>query len=183
MIKKILIGVGVLVLVLGSLYAYMSNRNRVLSPPGEEVYVGNSLKIEVKYSRPSVKGRLIFGEESAGALQPYNVYWRLGANEATSITIDKDVLMNGNPLPAGTYSVYAFPGEEEFKIGINPEWDRWGYMEPDYSQDIFTFHVPINKLETPVEQFTTRIEAAGENSANLYFEFSDVQIPITIVAQ
>ena len=81
--KKILIGAGIFILILIFGYFYLDYRNNALSPHGNVKYDKNNLTIEIPYSRPSKRGRLIFGPEKDGALQPYGVYWRLGANNAT----------------------------------------------------------------------------------------------------
>ena len=68
--------------------------------------------MEIPYSRPTQRDRLLFGTIEEGVLQPYGVYWRLGANEPTTITYSRDVSFNGIPVPAYIYVIYAFPGEE-----------------------------------------------------------------------
>jgi len=178
--KKLLIGFGVLVLIIGLGMMYLNNRNRTLSPPGQEVYKNNDLEITVNYSRPSVRGRLIFGSEANGALQPYGSYWRLGANESTQIIFNKDVLFNGNPLKAGTYKVYAVPGANTFMVGISTEFDTWGYSEPDHSNDIFTTEIPVSYLTEPMEQFTVTITDAENGGAIVYFTWSDVELGVPI---
>ncbi|MCL6260130.1 DUF2911 domain-containing protein [Aquiflexum sp. TKW24L] len=180
MLKKFLIGLGVLALILAVAFIYMNNRNRTLSPPGFVELDNNKLHVKVLYSRPSVKGRLIFGSEADGALQPWGSYWRLGANEATEMTINQNVIFNGEPLNAGTYSLYAIPGADSFQIGVNTVVGSWGAQEPDYSKDLFVTEVPVTRLVTPVEQFTTRIENGPNDGAIVYFEWSDVQLIIPI---
>lgn len=180
MLKKVLIGLGIFALAAALLFIYANNRNRTLSPPGTvELDIAN-LHVEISYSRPSAKGRLIFGSEAEGALQPYGSYWRLGANEATEITVSQDVTFNGVPLKAGTYSLYAIPGEDSFKIGVNSELGYWGAFEPDYDQNLFITEVPVIPLSTPVEQYTIRIEKGPDNGALIYFEWSDVQLAVPI---
>ncbi len=180
MLKKVLIGLGILVVVAGILLVYANYRNRTLSPAGKEVFEENNLYIEVNYSRPSVRERLIFGAEADGALQPYGSYWRLGANESTEITLKQDVLFNGVPLSAGTYKLYAVPGADSFVIGVNTEIGTWGYSEPDYTKDLFTTEVPVKHLDKPFEQLTVRIEKDAANGAIVYFSWSDVELPIQI---
>lgn len=180
MLRKILIVLGVLALVLVLGFVYLNYRNRTLSPPGKELYKKNDLTIQIDYNRPSVRNRLIFGAAADEALQPYGSYWRLGANEATEITINQDITFNGVPLKAGTYAIYAMPGAANFIIGINTETGRWGALEPDYTKDLFRTEVPVTHLDTPVEQFTTRITDGTESAAIVYFEWSDVQIAIPI---
>src|SRR4051812_18685356 len=108
--KKILISVAVVILLLIAAMFYLNNRNRTLSPPGSETLTSGGLTVSVTYSRPSVRGRLIFGPEEQKALQPYGKYWRLGANESTEITFNRDITFNGEPVKAGTYRMYAVPG-------------------------------------------------------------------------
>ena len=180
MLKKVFIGLGVLAVVLLLVFMYANNRNRTLSPPGFVELDVNNLHVEIRYSRPSVRNRLIFGPAANGALQPYGSYWRLGANEATEITINQDITFNGVALKAGTYRLYAVPDQIAFRIGVNTGLGRWGAWEPDYDKDVFTTEVPVTKLDVPVEQFTTRIEKGPDNGATVYFEWSDVQLAIPI---
>jgi hypothetical protein len=180
MLKKVLIGLGVLSLVLILLFFYANHRNRTLSPPGKAEWKANGFEILLNYNRPAVRERLIFGTEAQGALQPYGKYWRLGANEATEVTFNQKVLFNGVALKAGTYRLYAIPGENSFQIGVNMELGKWGAFEPDYSQDLLTTEVAVTKLEVPVEMFTARIVAGTESTAIISFEWSDVQINIPI---
>src|SRR5690606_9240384 len=132
------------------------------------------------YSRPSVRNRLIFGTKEAGALQPYGEYWRLGANEATEITFNRDVQFNGQPVKAGTYSVYAVPGPDKFDIALNSETGRWGAMEPDYEKDILHTNVAVQKTDTPVEQYTIRLEPI-DNGINVIFEWADVRLVVPVI--
>ncbi|HYC84815.1 MAG TPA: DUF2911 domain-containing protein, partial [Chryseosolibacter sp.] len=99
--KKIFIALAVLVVFLAAAGFYLNYRNRSLSPPGSVSVKSGDLTVTVTYSRPSVRGRLIFGTEEKDALQPYGKYWRLGANEATEVSFTKDVLFNGSPVKAG----------------------------------------------------------------------------------
>ena len=149
--RKIFIGIGVfLVLIVGSM-AYLNNRNRTLSPLGEANISNNDFEISVKYSRPSVRDRMIFGTEAAGALQPFGKYWRLGANEATEVTFNKEVRVVDASLAAGTYAVYATPGEGSFEIFFNTALGNWGAFEPDHSRDVASVIVPTEQGEK-VEQ-------------------------------
>jgi hypothetical protein len=180
MVKKVLIGLGVIVLVMVMVFAWMNYRSRTLSPSDKAELEVNDLKMEINYSRPSVRERVIFGTEADGALQPYGSYWRLGANEATEITLNQEVIFNGMPLQAGTYRLYAIPGPNTFRIGVSSEIGKWGAWEPDSNNDLFTTEVPVNRLDTPVEQLTARIEEGPDDGATVYFEWSDVQLAIPI---
>lgn len=178
MLKKALIGIGILAVVLVGLLAYLNNRNRTLSPPGSAEASNQELTVSVSYSRPSVRGRLIFGPEAEDALQPYGIYWRLGANEATEITFSTDVLFGGKTLPKGTYTLYAIPGSKSFVIGVNSSLDRWGYSEPDYDQDVAKLSIPVEK-SPHTEQFTIELENSGAG-VNMLILWSDVKLTIPI---
>jgi hypothetical protein len=178
-VRRILIGVGILIMILGAAFMYLNHRNRTLSPPGSAELSHQGLTVSVNYSRPSVRDRLIFGTESEEALQPYGKYWRLGANEPTSITIDQDVLFNGNELEAGTYQLYAIPGEEKFIIGVNNEDRMWGATEPNYSLDLFRTEVPVLK-NTHTEQHTISLLPLMPSGILVVVEFSDIKIEIPI---
>ena len=177
--KKVLIWVVAILVVLGAAYAYLTYRNRTMSPPGSASVTSGDLVVSVTYSRPSVRGRLIFGSKEQEALQPYGEYWRLGANESTEVTFSKDVLFNGQKVAAGTYRMYAFPGADQFEIGLNSETGKWGYSEPDYSKDILRTKVDVQNLPNPVEQHTIRLEDAG-GTVNVIVEWADVRITIPV---
>jgi hypothetical protein len=165
MLKKVSIILLVLILIISALLAYLNYRNRTLSPPAEQrITTESGLQVRIDYSRPSVRGRLIFGDETAEPLQPYGKYWRLGANEATIIEFSKPVRIGGTAIAAGTYGLYAFPGANYFEIGVNQEWDRWGFSEPDYSKDLVRLKVPTEPIARSVEQLTIRL---GETNAGI----------------
>jgi hypothetical protein len=177
--KKILIGLAVFaVLVVAFLY-WANNRNRTLSPPGMAEITSGDLTVTIPYSRPSVRRRVIFGTKEEGALQPYGVYWRLGANESTEITLNRDVLFNGMPVKAGTYKIYTIPGQQEFEVRLNSELGKWGAWEPDYSMDVLTTKVPVQQSPN-VEQHTISLEPT-ESGVNIIVEFSTVRfiVPLT----
>jgi hypothetical protein len=180
--KKILISVAVIAVLLFAALSYLRYRNRQLSPPGSETLTSGGLTVTVNYSRPSVRGRLIFGPEAQGALQPYGKYWRLGANEATEITFNRDVLFNGAPVKAGTYRMYAVPGSDSFDVGLNSELGKWGRFEPDFSKDVLHVKVPTHKTSAPVEQFTISLAPEGDG-IKMIFEWSDTRFEVPLKAQ
>lgn len=179
--KKVIVTIVVIVALLAAAVAYLNYRNRTLSPPGSTTLQNGDLTVSVNYSRPSVKGRLIFGEESENALLPYGKYWRLGANESTEIEFNKDVTFNGQAVKKGIYRMYAIPGKESFEIGLNSELGKWGYSEPDYSLDVLKTKVQVQK-NAPVEQHTISLENA-DNGINVIVMWSDVKLSIPVRPQ
>ena len=177
--KKIIIGVIAVVVVLGAAMAYLNYRNYSLSPRGSASFTNGELSVSITYCRPSVRGRVIFGTKEEGALQPYGAYWRLGANESTEVTFNKDVSFNGSPLKAGTYRLYAVPGEKEFEIIVNTELGKWGAFEPNHEADVLSTKVPVQASSSPVEQHTiTVVQAEGGIDINVEWEKVKFVVPV-----
>ncbi len=181
MLRKVLIGIGILAVVLVGLLMYVNNRNRTLSPSGSAEASNRDLSVSISYSRPSVRDRVIFGPDAEEALQPYGVYWRLGANEATEITFNRDVIFGGKELEKGSYTLYAIPGDTVFVIGVNSSVDRWGYSEPDFSQDVARITIPVEE-SVHTEQFTIDLTNSAEG-IDMVILWSDVRLTVPIKAQ
>ena len=86
--------------------------------------------VVVEYGRPSVNGRAIWG-----GLVPYGQVWRTGADEATTISFDKDVAIEGQPLAAGTYALFTIPAEGEWTVIFNKTAKQWGAFKYEQGQD------------------------------------------------
>ena len=180
MLKKILMGIGVLILAFVLYSVYVLFIADPVSPLATENYSDQGLEIEVKYSQPSKKGRVIFGD-GEDALQPYGEYWRLGANAATEVSFNKDVMFAGEAVSAGTYRMYAVPGANEFKVGLNSEVDVFfGVGEPDYDLDVLTVMIPVQTVDE-VETLTYKF-SSDSSSINMDFmwDTSLITIPITV---
>lgn len=86
--------------------------------------------------------------------------WRTGANEATTFAVDKDVTIEGKKLPAGKYSLYSIPGEQQTTLIFNKTWNQWG-TKYDQAQDALRVDVSNGTSETSQEQFTISASADG----------------------
>jgi hypothetical protein len=182
MVKKVLLGIGALLLLTVLITIYRVRTAPPKSPPDTVSYSQGGLDIKVSYSRPYKRGRTIFGEKSAGALVPFGQYWRLGANAATEITLSKAVQVAGKPLAAGNYRVYAIPSATMWKIIFNSQVGKFGFFEPDHEKDVLSIEVAPETVATPVEQFT--IAVSGEPSAaKLEFTWDTTSVRLPIVAQ
>ncbi|HLT75424.1 MAG TPA: DUF2911 domain-containing protein [Ohtaekwangia sp.] len=177
--KTIWIIIASIVVLLVAAYAFLMYRNRSLSPPGEVSATTGDLTVSITYSRPSVRERLIFGTEEQEALQPYGKYWRLGANEATEVTFNRDVTFNGSAVKAGTYRMYAVPGPEEFEIALNSQLGQWGAFEPDYELDILKTRVPVAETSSHVEQFTISLPVV-DSGIDIVFEFGETRFVVPV---
>lgn len=181
MIKKILLvlGIGFLLFVLWAAYGIFIADP--VSPTATATYNEEGLEITIDYSQPSKKGRLIFGTAESGALQPYGQYWRLGANAATDITFNQDVNFGGKAVEAGTYRMYAVPGEEYFEVILNSESGVFfGAAKPDYELDLVTADALVEKTTSPVETFTIDFQSR-ENGVDILFTWDDTlfSVPVT----
>ena len=176
--KNVLKIIGVLILAFVGYVAYM-----VLNPlsPKETVsYSSEFSDLEVVYSRPYKKDRLIFGSEEGGALVPFGKYWRTGANAATTFETSSDILFNGEALSAGKYALFTFPYEDRWTLALSSESDVFfAITQPDPKFDVVKTSVPVTTSEKLVEQFTIEFtnDSLGTNMT-LAWEKTVVSVPL-----
>lgn len=103
------------------------------------------LKIKIYYSRPQLKGRQMIGAKAA----PYGQVWRLGANEAPEITFYEDANFGGVNVKAGTYAIFAVPGENEWEFILSSKLNTWGNYTT--SEDQFVARAKTNVISSPEE--------------------------------
>ena len=134
-------------------------------------------EIEIVYSRPGVKGRVIFG-----GLEPWGETWRAGANSATKITFSTPVKVGGTELPAGSYGLFALLGQGEWTVILNKISDQWGAYKYDPKDDVVRVKVAPVALAEPVETFTIDINDIRDESAtlNLIWEKTRVSVPLAV---
>lgn len=135
-----------------------------------------SAVIKVTYSRPSAKGRVIFGD-----LIKYGEVWRVGANESTEIKFYKPATINGVAVPAGTYSLFAIPEKDKWTVIINKELDLWGGYAYDETKDVVKIAVPVKPISTPVEALSIAFTTQGAiTNLVIGWDKTMVEVPITI---
>ena len=154
-------------------YAAAFQRNRI--SPHETVSADLGGKgISITYGRPSLKGRQ-FGQEVA----PYGQVWRLGADEATKLTVSSPMKVGGGPqLAAGSYSLWAIPGSDKWTLIVNKQADVWG-TRYDEAQDLARFDLPVEKT-APVEKFTITLQKKSDNSAEVSFAWGPQRVSTTL---
>ena len=132
--------------------------------------------ITVVYSRPSVKGRTIFG-----GIVPYGAVWRAGANQATKISFSTPVKLEGNEIPAGNYSLFAIPGEQEWTIIISKNMNQWGAFQYSTNDDLVRFPVtPVSLRDASVETFAIEFNRIRDESALLELVWDKTVVPIRL---
>ena len=179
--KKLILGgfAIVLFMVIGYIVYVFYFQERV-SPPDTAQFSQDGVELTIDYSRPSKKGRLIFGSDEDDALQPYGEYWRLGANEATKLTTNQSIDIMGNMLGPGSYAMYAFPDKEVWTIGFNSESENWGAWEPDYDHDVFRIEVKPTDPGSIIEQMIIRIEESDSYLAEIYIGWDNIELRIPV---
>lgn len=131
--------------------------------------------LKITYSQPHKRERSIFG-----SLVPYGQVWRTGANEATEITITRDILINNTPLKAGTYSLFTIPQKDSWTIIINSDLGLWGAYNYNEKMDVLRFNVPSQLLQGAVyEPFIIRIDQKNDK-AEIILAWDSVQVSIPI---
>jgi Protein of unknown function (DUF2911) len=146
--------------------------------PHETVSVDlGSGPVTITYGRPYLKGRKV-GQEVA----PFDQVWRLGADEATKLTIPTAAKLGSLSLTPGSYALFAIPGAAKWTIIVNKVANQWGAFDYDQSKDVGRFDVPVKKLSSPVEEFTISLEKQGRNAATMTFAWGGESVSTTLTA-
>lgn len=130
-------------------------------------------QVEIIYHRPNKKNRVIFG-----GLVPYGQIWRTGANNATIFEVTNDVMINGQKLPAGKYSLYTIPGEDEWTIIFNKSWNQSGTAYKEEDDALRVKAKPLMSSEKETMSFL--IEDVTDNTANVILAWDKVRVPFKV---
>ncbi|HSP13052.1 MAG TPA: DUF2911 domain-containing protein [Salegentibacter sp.] len=129
----------------------------------------------VLYSRPTKRDRVVFGK-----LVPYGQVWRTGANEATEITLYKDMKVGDAVVEAGTYTLFSIPEEKEWTIILSQNTHTWGAYEYTDEEDLVRITVPVRQSSTNIENLSMAFERTSEeNGTDLLIGWDDkyVRVP------
>ena len=133
--------------------------------------------IEVVYSRPSAKGRTIFGD-----LVPYGKMWRTGANTATKVTFGEDVKVGGVAVKAGSYALYTIPNKDEWEIIINKGATNGGLNGYKAEDDVARFKVKPSMLPFNVETFTIMLTDQTASSLKIFVIWGNQEAGFSVEA-
>lgn len=148
-----------------------------LSPTSTITQEFSTSKIEIVYSRPSMRGRKIFGD-----LVPMGTVWRTGANAATKITFGEEVEIGGVKVPAGSYSFYSVPGASEWEIIINKNAGNWGAMGYDTKDDVVRLKVKSSTLPQTMETFTMWVGNITFSSCTIDLAWENTMVSVPVKA-
>jgi hypothetical protein len=173
--KPLFFGIVASGLLCGTILAQNSSLQFPSPSPGSTLkqHVGLT-DIEIAYSRPSARGRQIFG-----GLLTWGKVWRTGANSPTTVSFSTDVKLNGTPIPAGKYALYTIPGKDEWTIIIHKD-TTTSVFQYNETNDLVRFHAKPTKLGEYVETFTILIDNLRDDSATLDLIWEKTCVPIRI---
>jgi len=143
---------------------YLKGDDRNLSP-----------RMRITYSRPGIKGRTIFGD-----LVPYGKEWRLGANEATQLTVYSAVEINGETLERGQYSVFAEPKEHFWMVHFSTQVNIWGGENRDQDQTVASIKVKTESIDETREELAMAFQRIDDEEAKLVIEWENTRVSIPI---
>ena len=131
-------------------------------------------EIKIDYHRPGVKGREVWGK-----LVPYNQVWRAGANENTTISFSKDVIVDGKNVPAGTYGLHMIPTANDWTIILNKDYRAWGSFFYKEENDLMRFKVKPQPAEFQ-EWLIYTFDEVTPNSATASLKWEKLAVPFKI---
>ncbi|HSK77404.1 MAG TPA: DUF2911 domain-containing protein [Thermoanaerobaculia bacterium] len=130
--------------------------------------------IQVDYYRPAVKGRTIWG-----GLVPYGEVWRLGANEATRLTVSDPVKVAGEDVPAGTYGLFAIPGAETWTMILSKRPKQWGAYFYKPEEDLLRFEAKP-ELGPFTEWMTVSLLPAGRDQVTVEIAWEKLRVSFPV---
>ncbi|MEW7280084.1 DUF2911 domain-containing protein [Aquimarina sp. 2201CG1-2-11] len=159
----------------------MKKNTKKHSPEETITHTAKDVTFTVFYNRPFKKGRKIFGN-----LVPFDQVWRTGANEATTFTTSKDIMVDGSILKRGTYTLWTVPNAKSWKVIFNKKEYSWGVdmngtPKRNETYDALTVEVPVHPLLNVVEQFSIYFENAKDFTIlYLAWDRTAIAVPITL---
>lgn len=169
-----------LTLLLTASVAFAQIKTPPASPTGKISQTVGLINVDVDYSRPSAKGRKVFGD-----LVPFGEMWRTGANASTKVTFSDKATVAGISLDKGTYALYTIPEKTNWTIIFYKNTSYWGVPQPkDFKEEDVAarFSVPVQNLSSKVETFTIEIGNLRNDGADIevMWENTKVVIPVKV---
>lgn len=146
----------------------------VLSPPREASATIGEVDLQVKYSAPSVRDRIVWG-----GLVGYDRVWVTGAHSATSVQFDEDIYFNDNRVAAGKYAFFTIPGRESWTVILNENWDQ--HLADEYDPDLDVLRLEV--LPEPnefTEQLRYSVSGSPDGTGLLEFAWEELKISIEL---
>jgi hypothetical protein len=159
----------------GAAHAQTAAAKPLLSPAATADVSLNGKAVHISYNTPSMRGRVIMG-----GLVPYGKVWRTGANPATTLKTETDLMIGTTFVPAGTYTLYTLPTAAEWKLIINKQTGQWGTVY-NADQDLARVVMKKDTLPAPQEVMSISFEKThgGKTQLHVRWETTDVWVPIS----
>ncbi len=139
--------------------------------------LGSGKTVKTDYSSPRMKGRKIYG-----GLVPFGEVWRTGANEATTFVTSADVMVGGNAVPAGSYTIFTVPNADNWKLIVNKKTGEWGIPYKYESDELGRVDMKVSKLPSPQENFTISYMKSG-GGCTMQIDWEDTRASVDISAK
>lgn len=133
--------------------------------------------LTITYHSPATRGRVIWG-----GLVAYNQVWVTGAHSATSLETDHPITIGGEQLPTGKYALFTIPGEQEWTVIINRNWNQ--HLTDDYSEaeDMVRFSVKPETTEQHQERLRYEIEPGSNNTGAIVITWDKLKLTLPVSA-
>tara|TARA_B100001142_G_scaffold84267_1_gene85461 strand:- start:7783 stop:8634 length:852 start_codon:yes stop_codon:yes gene_type:complete len=164
------------VFILISYFSFSQIQTPQPSPPSTLIQKVGLVDIKIEYSRPSMRGRKIFG-----GLIPYGEIWRTGANQNSKITFSEDIKIGDVKVLKGTYSIYTKPSIKFWELILYKKSDNWG-LPRNWDESLIALNLKVDSNELPfsIETFTIAINNLNNNGATLDFYWENTIVSFKI---
>ena len=154
----------------------LAQNHKPLSPAAKAEAVIGGKNVTVTYSAPSKRDRVIMG-----GLVPYGKVWRTGANAATTLETETDLMIGDLHVPAGSYSLFTIPGEKEWTLIVNKQTGQWG-TKYDEAQDLGRVKMTVKPVKDVVETFAIDVKPGTTKNGTLLMTWENTQAaaPLTV---
>jgi hypothetical protein len=146
------------------------------SPPADTSTTLGGKKVTIEYNAPSVRGRKV-----EGGLVPYGNVWRLGADSATTLTTESDIMIGNLRVPAGVHTLYIHASPGGWKLAVNNQKGQWG-TEYNEGQDLGRVDLKVTKLDQPVETLKITLQSTGSVTGTLIIEWGNTRATASLKA-
>jgi len=154
--------------------AQQDKSKRPSPPASTKCELAGGKSVTVDYSSPRAKGRKIFG-----GVVPYGEVWRAGANEATTFVTNTDVMVGGQHIPAGSYTLFTIPAQDKWTLIISKKTGEWGVPYPGADSDLTRVDMKATATSGPVENFTIAFDK-GAKGCTLRMEWENTRASVDI---
>ncbi|HVO96745.1 MAG TPA: DUF2911 domain-containing protein [Bryobacteraceae bacterium] len=162
-----------------SAFAFASNPQ---SPAAETKVTINGKTIAIKYSAPSVRGRKIFGPGGLVSKDPTYPVWRTGADSATALHTDADLMIGSLSVPAGDYTVFTQVDKMRWELIINKQTKQWG-LSYNKAMDLGRVEMTTNTAPSLTEQLKITLSDAGGGKGKLEIAWENIVASVTFTAK